>query len=79
MEGLKGQLRDLGTVQAMARFIESMSDEVWRDLFAGFALVGLLANAADGEHSTDDFAEFSYRYADSMMALRDRKSGVSNG
>jgi hypothetical protein len=55
-----------------------MDDEKYlRDLFAGFALCGMLSeNGGDAKHNKD-LAEFAYYLADEMMEARDKKENYA--
>jgi hypothetical protein len=47
--------------------------EYLRDLFAGFALCGMLSENGGGAKHNKDLAEFAYYLADEMMGARNKE------
>lgn len=51
---------------------ESLPDNVLRDLFAGFAIIGIGASQGANGSSPDRIALMAYELADAMLAVRRR-------
>jgi hypothetical protein len=51
--------------------------EYLRDLFAGFAMCGMLSENGGGAKHNKDLAEFAYYLADEMMEARDKEESYA--